>query len=57
MARAARTKEWIVYLIGGKRAGRLGTVTAPIVTRPLPRQSTNSGSRTPNDKSASPSVR
>ena len=22
-------REWIVYMLGGKRAGRLGTVTAP----------------------------
>jgi hypothetical protein len=29
MARAARTKEWVVYMLGGKRAQRLGTVVAP----------------------------
>lgn len=29
MAPAARTKEWVVYMLGGKRAERLGTVAAP----------------------------
>lgn len=29
MARAARTKEWVVSMLRGKRAERLGTVTAP----------------------------
>jgi hypothetical protein len=29
MARAPQTKEWIVSVLRGKRAERLGTVTAP----------------------------
>jgi hypothetical protein len=29
MARASRTKEWIVSMLRGKRAERLGTVAAP----------------------------
>jgi hypothetical protein len=29
MVKKPTNKHWIVYLIGGKRAGRLGTITAP----------------------------
>jgi hypothetical protein len=29
MVRGARTKEWVVYLLGGNRAHRLKTVAAP----------------------------
>jgi hypothetical protein len=29
MAKKPNDKHWIVYLLGGKQAARLGTVTAP----------------------------
>jgi hypothetical protein len=29
MIRGPRTKEWVVYVLGGKRAQRLGTIAAP----------------------------